>query len=191
MRTQARKTTLSPELHAELSAELESLLDERDDLESHARAVRKAFRGELEVIADSIARTRLRLKGATGLQTEIPGTEIGQRKRNPAVLEILAAAKRVRDAEEDIDRRGLEAAFPDAEVEKVTLHRGTKAELDRKLHELVHPDKHVGTDGREGAPRASGALIHPGPAGWHERDHHRGPGRPKKARSAPEPEAEE
>ena len=98
----ARAAALSPDLHDKLTAELEQLLDEKDDLESKAKAVRKAFRGEIEVVADSIARVRLRLKGVASLQTEIPGTEVGERKRNPAVLEILAAARRVRDEEEDL-----------------------------------------------------------------------------------------
>ena len=41
----ARATTLSPDVHDKPTAELGPLLDEKDDPESHARAVRRAFCG--------------------------------------------------------------------------------------------------------------------------------------------------
>ncbi len=154
-------SALSPELHDKLTAELEQLLDERDDVDSRRRAVGKLLRGELERIADGIARVRMRLKGIEGAQIEIPGTEIGERKRDPAVLEVLAAARRVRDAEED-----PEEAHPGT---RVVYHAGTKAEHG----EWLDPEKLVGT--REEAVER----------------HHRGPGRPKKPKHAAQPEAEE
>src|SRR3990172_12284636 len=113
----ARAAALSPDLHDKLTAELEQLLDERDDVDSRRRAVSKLLRGELERIADGIARVRMRLKGIEGAQIEIPGTELGERKRDPAVLEVLAAARRVRDAEE-----AFEEAHPGHSGTRVVAH---------------------------------------------------------------------
>jgi len=54
------RATLQPQPdvdpHAEMSAELERLLDEADDLDSKAHAVRAMFRAERKVIADAIGR---------------------------------------------------------------------------------------------------------------------------------------
>lgn len=94
----ARKRTLAPDLHEKLALQLEQLLDERDDVDSRRRAISKMLRGELERIADNVARVRQRLKGVITEQADLPGTEVGDRKRDPGVLEILHAARRVRDA---------------------------------------------------------------------------------------------
>ncbi len=127
-----RARALSPDLHDELTAELEQLLDERDDVDSRRRAISKLLRGELERIADGIARVRMRLKGIEGAQIEIPGTELGERRRDPAVLEILAAARRVRDAEEPPDDAELAA---DAARERVRFDEGRAM---RDVKEALH-----------------------------------------------------
>ncbi len=86
---------ISPELHEEMAAQLEKLLDDQDDVREKRVRISKALGGELKIIAGAITRTRRVLKGLESPQQEIPGTEVGERRRDPAVLEILQAATRV------------------------------------------------------------------------------------------------
>ncbi len=96
-----RNSRLPPAVHDRLTEQLEKLLDEEEDLQGKKKRITKALNDELGVVADSIYQTRLRLKGLGADQTEIPGTETGVRKRNPALVQVLKAADGFREEPED------------------------------------------------------------------------------------------
>jgi hypothetical protein len=105
-----RSSSISPELHEEMSAKLEQLLDEYDDVKETKGRVSRALGGELKIIGNNIARVRRILKGIESPQTTIPGTDLGERRRDEGVLAILQAAKGVAArAEEEAPREGITA----------------------------------------------------------------------------------
>jgi hypothetical protein len=68
---------------------------------------------------------------------------------------VLRAAARVRDAQ-----AGLEKVHPGA---KASLHVGTKAELDKRLHEVIHPEKVEPFSRGPGLPKRSKSKGQPAP----------------------------
>jgi hypothetical protein len=68
---------------------------------------------------------------------------------------VLRAAARVRDAQAD-----LEKAHPGA---KASVHVGTKAELDKRLHEVIHPEKAEPFAHGPGLPKRSKSKGQPAP----------------------------
>lgn len=133
--------SISPELHEEFSEKLEQLLDEHDEISEKRSRISKALGGELKIIARGIAHVRRVLKGLDGPQEEIPGTEVGERRRDPGLEQILKAAERVRDASaaagkaEEKAKAARRAALED-DADQV-LRRGGSADLVKR--ELAGP----------------------------------------------------
>jgi hypothetical protein len=106
---------ISRELDDEYTGKLRQLLDEEEDVSGKKRRIDKALNGELAIIAKEIKRTRRILDGAESPQEEIPGTELGERRRDQSVVAILDAAAGIalREAKpkkgEDPRRAELEA----------------------------------------------------------------------------------
>lgn len=111
---------ISRVLHDEFTAKLEAFLDERDDVADKRRRISKALRGEVHGLDEQIAHVRRVLKGVDTPQIEMPGMELGERKRDSIIMRILAAAERIKDGrlEEEIERLRRDAERKMAEVKE-------------------------------------------------------------------------
>jgi hypothetical protein len=89
--------SLSPQLHADLTARLEQLLDQADDLRSAKASLGRALGAELWVVQSQIATVRAQLKGQDAPQLSIPGAEVGDHRADPVVARLLALAGKVRE----------------------------------------------------------------------------------------------
>lgn len=80
---------ISRELYEELSRHQDALEDELETLSAASHAVASALRSERSAVLAEIATLRRRKRGGEGSQLEIDGMEVGERRRDPLVLEIL------------------------------------------------------------------------------------------------------
>lgn len=87
------KHAISAALYEELTDKLDQAMDERDDVAEKKGRVTRALGGHLKVLDNQIARLRRQRKGLESPQQEIPGTEAGEQKRDPAVEILLRAAE--------------------------------------------------------------------------------------------------
>jgi hypothetical protein len=86
------KHAISSELYDQLTEKLDEAMDERDDVAEKKGRVTRARGGELKVLDNQVKRLRRQRKGLESLQEEIPGTEAGERRIDPAVTLLLRAA---------------------------------------------------------------------------------------------------
>ncbi len=147
------KSKLSPALHEEFNEKLGQLLDDQDDVREKKARITKALGGELKIIADAIARTRRVLKGIESPQEEIPGTEVGERKRDPVVYRLLEAADRLSRAKEQV-----KTAHPGATAEARV--GGKKFPIGPSLEKSVPPPLSWRVlDGRERKATVDGGVY--------------------------------
>lgn len=119
------KHAISEALYEELTEKLDGLMDERDDVAEKKARVTKALGGEIKSLDTDIRRIRRQRKGFDLPQTEIPGTEVGQRRRDPAVLEILRQAAMVRLRELKEQGKRLDKTIHDRKVRETSRGAGT------------------------------------------------------------------
>jgi hypothetical protein len=149
---------ISRTLHDEFTAKLEALLDERDDVADKRRRISKALRGEVTGLDEQIAHVRRVLKGVDLPQLDIPGTEIGERKRDSILRRILDAAARIRDEKiEDAERTKAEAK-EDPAPEKAAPEKNGAAKKEPPPIGLVWM-KREGEDGSQWAAGSEGGAY--------------------------------
>ena len=160
------RATLSKGLREEYSEKLQDTLDELDVAREKRRTITKALKGHEELLEQAIYTLRRRLKGLDLEQTEIPGTEAGEPRRDPAVQRILDAAAGIADREQDEDLE--DEPEDDEEPNDPPTARGTKKfPLGLGLTERCtacgeEAGKHAG---QKCPPKKAGGLPwRPGPA---------------------------
>ena len=100
-----RRSPLPRELFEEYSEKLEALLDERDDVAEKRRSISKALKGELSILDGRVSHVRRVLKGHEAPQLEIPGTEIGEWKRDSIIERILGWAAKIKQQRDHEDAK--------------------------------------------------------------------------------------
>ncbi len=116
------RPSLSPKLREEYSEKLQDTLDELDVAREKRRTITKALKGHEELLDQAIYTLRRRLKGLDLEQTELPGTEAGEPKRDPLVMQILKAAGEVAERKE----KELEDLDEEDEPNEKPTARGSK-----------------------------------------------------------------
>ena len=91
----AKKRMISDELYLALSDELDVQMDELDLVSEVRSRISSLFKDFEKVLKARIRALRLKRAGKMGAQPELPGTEKGGPRRDPAIQVILDAAEGV------------------------------------------------------------------------------------------------
>jgi hypothetical protein len=150
---------ISRTLHDEFTAKLEALLDERDDVADKRRRISKALRGEVTGLDEQIAHVRRVLKGVDLPQLDIPGTEIGERKRDSILRRILDAAARIRDEKIEEAGRTKAEAKEDPAPEKAAPEKNGAAQKEPPPIGLVWMRREDGSQWAAGSEGGAYTLL--------------------------------